>query len=223
MKSSGILNLIRNSFSKLKRINFLFSGSASYWERRYTKGGNSGSGSYGRLSLFKASVINEFVKENEIKTVIEFGCGDGHQLSLAQYPAYIGLDVSPTILQLCRQKFTNDSSKVFFVYNALIFKEHEFNADLGLSLDVIFHLIEDNVFHQYMTHLFTVSSRFVIIYSSNIEGKQNYHEKPRKFDEWIKTNRAEWKLIEKINNPYPYNPENSANTSQSDFYIYQRE
>lgn len=31
-----------------------FSGSASYWENRYVRGGNSGAGSYNRLSEFKA-------------------------------------------------------------------------------------------------------------------------------------------------------------------------
>ena len=62
--------------------------SKKYWEKRYLKGGDSGDGSYGKLAEFKAKVINRFVKENEIKTIIEWGCGDGNQLTYMNYPNY---------------------------------------------------------------------------------------------------------------------------------------
>ena len=74
--------------------------SKNYWEEHYQAGGNSGSGSYGRLASFKALIINEFVSENQISSVIEFGCGDGNQLALANYPEYVGLDVSPTTIKI---------------------------------------------------------------------------------------------------------------------------
>jgi hypothetical protein len=35
-----------------------FPGSASFWENRYREGGSSGPGSYGRLSEFKAEILN---------------------------------------------------------------------------------------------------------------------------------------------------------------------
>ncbi|MGD9858413.1 MAG: hypothetical protein AB7U20_26025 [Planctomycetaceae bacterium] len=60
-----------------------FTGSSDYWVRRYRKGRNSGGGSYGRLAEFKAQVLNDLVREHRIQTVIEFGCGDGNQLALA--------------------------------------------------------------------------------------------------------------------------------------------
>ena len=63
-----------------------FRGSAQYWETRYRTGGDSGAGSYGRLAKFKAESINGFVRENGIHSVIEWGCGDGSQLSLAGIP-----------------------------------------------------------------------------------------------------------------------------------------
>src|ERR1041385_8036217 len=80
-------------------------GSAQYWEARYREGGNSGDGSYGRLASFKAQVLNDFVARNQIRSVVEFGCGDGNQLSLAQYPKYLGLDVSPTAVLNCAARF----------------------------------------------------------------------------------------------------------------------
>ena len=87
------MSLLRNIFTN-KRHNEKWEGSAKYWELRYRRGGNSGAGSYNNLAKFKANFLNNFVIENHIKSVIEWGCGDGHQLSLASYPQYIGYDVS---------------------------------------------------------------------------------------------------------------------------------
>jgi len=71
-----------------------FANTGDYWQQRYARGGNSGDGSYGKLADFKAEVLNEAVKELGITSVIEFGCGDGNQLTLANYPAYTGVDTS---------------------------------------------------------------------------------------------------------------------------------
>lgn len=57
-------------------------------------GGNSGAGSYNKIAIFKAKIMNQFVAENDIQHVIEFGFGDGAQLMRAKYPEYTGLDVS---------------------------------------------------------------------------------------------------------------------------------
>ena len=57
-----------------------FTASDDYWEERYSKGKNSGAGSYNELARFKAEVLNGFVQKQNIRSVIEFGCGDGNQL-----------------------------------------------------------------------------------------------------------------------------------------------
>jgi hypothetical protein len=36
-----------------------------------------------------------------VRSAIEFGCGDGHQLTLVDYPRYTGVDVSETIVRHC--------------------------------------------------------------------------------------------------------------------------
>lgn len=87
--------------------------SADYWECRYEDGDTSGAGSYGRLAEFKAEVLNKFVKQHNIARVVEWGCGDGNQLSLAQYPRYIGFDVAHKSVEICRNKFKDDRSKSF--------------------------------------------------------------------------------------------------------------
>ncbi len=186
--------------------------SRDYWIERYNSGGNSGDGSQGRLAKFKAEVINSFVKENNIKTIIEFGCGDGRQLLLAEYPSYIGFDISYGALLRCIEIFAYDETKTFALhYNGE-------KAQLTLSLDVIYHLTEDDVYNDYMERLFNASTEFVIIYSSNYEEPQNYHQRRRKFSDWINT--KDWTLIKFIPNKYPY--DGQSGTSLSDFYIYKR-
>jgi len=199
-----------------------FTGTASYWQDRYNKGGTSGTGSYGRLCEYKAEIINTFVEKRAIADVIEFGCGDGNQLTRAQYKAYLGFDVSDKAVGMCQRAFATDSTK-----NFKHMKEYaDEKADLGLSLDVIYHLIEDEVFDAYMRRLFEASKHYVIIYASNDEKlNANYgghHVKHRKFTDWIDRNARDWQFIECVPNRYPFIALDPDNTSLSDFYFYQK-
>ena len=197
-----------------------FTNSASYWQNRYKAGGHSGDGSYGKLAAFKAKIINEFVQENKIQTIIEYGCGDGNQLKFANYPSYIGFDVSDVIIKKCINVFKKDASKAF----KLMTKYAGEKAELCLSLDVIFHLIEEDVFDTYMQRLMDSSEKFVIIYSSNTDKNQlnqSPHFKNRHFSKWIDKNRPSWVLESHISNNFPFTGD-EVNGSVSDFYIYQK-
>ena len=74
--------------------------SKKYWNDRYIKGGNSGKGSYNHLAKFKADVINSFIKHYKIKSIIDYGIGDGNQLKLfnTENLIYTGIDVSRFII-----------------------------------------------------------------------------------------------------------------------------
>ncbi|MEM8946006.1 MAG: class I SAM-dependent methyltransferase [Planctomycetota bacterium] len=200
-----------------------FRDSGSYWEDRYKQGGLSGDGSYGRLAEFKANFLNRFVTEQNIKTVAEFGCGDGNQLKLATYPKYVGLDVSATAIKLCAESFAHDDSKTFVNLGAELASDttSAIRAELVLSLDVIYHLVEDAVFHQYMESLFDTAERFVVIYSSNKEQPgQLPHVRHRKFTDWIRRHQSRWELVDEIPNIYPEDVRAEGATSHADFYVY---
>jgi cyclopropane fatty-acyl-phospholipid synthase-like methyltransferase len=203
------------ALSRLRR----FRGSKAYWEERYAKGDNSGAGSYNRLADFKAEILNGFVQKHDIQNVMEFGCGDGNQLSMAKYPRYTGFDVSETAVNLCKKRFENDTTKIFLPLNEYT---DEHRAELVLSLDVIFHLVEDAVFEEYVNRLFQSSTKFVIIYASDFDGKTIYHVRNRKFTKYIKEKIAGWDLTEHIPNRYPYSRFDLDNTSWADFYIYSK-
>jgi len=207
--------------SKLTLANGDVFRSVKFWEERYATGGDSGAGSYNKLAQFKAETLNKFIKDHAIQSVLEFGCGDGNQLSLAEYPQYLGFDVSQTIITHCREKFIGDKAKNFLLTTAYSGQK----AELTLSLDVIYHLIEDEVFHSYMTTLFAASLKYVIIYSSNSEQVAGFtnciHVKHRKFTDWMEKNAPEWKLTVFIPNKYPFS-QNRKKGSFADFYVYEK-
>ncbi|UES36763.1 hypothetical protein GFC08_02210 [Roseibium aggregatum] len=194
--------------------------STDYWRRRYKRNWDSGAGSYGQLAKYKANFLNNFVRINKVSSVIELGCGDGAQLDLAEYPQYVGVDISPVALDMCRSSFFDDMTKCFISYNLLKSMPRQ---DLSLSLDVIFHLVEDGVFERYMADLFASSNKFVIVYSSNRDEICSApHVRHRNFTPWIEHNLTEWSLIGYEPNVYPENPESPDQTSFADFFIYKK-
>ena len=179
--------------------------SAAYWDSRYARGGSSGAGSYGDLAQFKSRVLNAFVAEQNVKSVIEFGCGDGNQLALARYPEYIGYDVSANAIKRCRDAFDGDRTKKFGVLDENYRWSEQ--AELALSLDVIYHLVEDDVFEKHMKVLFQAASRFVIIYSDDQDLPRRYaHVRHRRFSSWVQQHVPDWRLVQHIPNEFPHGP-----------------
>ena len=197
--------------------------SKDYWEQRYREGRTSGAGSYNRLAEFKAVVINDFVKENGVRSVVELGCGDGNQLQYMDYDEYLGLDVSRTAIELCKKKYSDDPSKNFSVIDDGLRLDKKY--ELALSLDVIFHLVEDAVFEEYMGNLFSSSNKYVCIYSSNSDKQLKYfnlvkHVRHREFTKYADERFKDFELVSHIENRYPYKVLNQKNTSFADFYFY---
>jgi hypothetical protein len=157
--------------------------SQEYWEKRYKTGGNSGSGSYNQLAEFKADIINNFTATNNISSIIDYGVGDGNQLLLinTENRQYTGIDVSPTIIEKCKKLFAEDTTKRFVLSSDV----GQLQAELVLSCDVIYHLIEDRVYTDYMNKLFQMSTKYVIIYSKNEDIKHAQHVQFRKFQQYI--------------------------------------
>lgn len=206
----------RDILRPLRRLRF--PGSGTYWERRYAKGGTSGPGSYGDVSRFKADVLNSFVRANRVESVVELGCGDGHQLALTSFPRYVGLDVSKTAIRVCMSRFAEDATKSFIAYDPEAFcNRGAIEADLSLSLDVIYHLVEEGAFNRYMGLLFGSARNFVGIFSTDAPVPERAaHIRHRQFTSWVMENAPEWRLYERVDNPHK-GPESIA-----DFYFFAR-
>ena len=97
-------------------------------------------------------------------------------------------------------------------------------AELSLSLDVIYHLIEDDVFEKYISDLFTSSTMFVVAYSSNYDGTYStaVHVKHRRFTDWIEKYADQFTQLAHINNEFPYDENDPEGTSLAEFYIFKK-
>lgn len=233
-KNSVILNMQQEKLNLKKQVDLLKNqlniseinddsiNSARFWEKHYEENGNSGTGSYNALAQFKADFINLWLNDHHIESVIEFGCGDGNQLSLINYMDYTGIDVAPIIVERNKKKYIEDKSKKF--YNRYPKKTYMMQKyQLSLSLDVIFHLLEDAVFEEYMNDLFDSSEKYVIIYSSNHEEYTRWPEfRHRKFMKYIQENIVGFSLVEFVPNKHPHVIGEEDTTTESDFYIFKK-
>lgn len=200
------------------RQRLAYSDSATFWEQNYSQGLTSGTGSYGGLADGKRQFLNDLVRQRAVRSVIEFGCGDGNQLSLAEYPSYVGLDVSRTAIGLCQSRFAGDPSKSFFLYDGTCFTDRAgvFSADLAMSLDVVYHLTEDATFEAYLTHLFAAGRRFVVVYSTNMEKTGTPpHVRHRHFTPWVEANCPGWSLASVTRGP-------NTERARADFFVFER-
>ena len=191
--------------------------SAEYWESRYESGAWSGPGSYGEYAQFKADVINEFIRDHDVESVVEFGCGDGNQVALGEYPRYVGMDVADAAVDRCRERFADDATKRFEYYDPAAFDRHaDLNADLVLALEVVFHLVEDEVFEQTMRDIFETADRYVIVFSSNYEdpAPTEKHMRHRRFTDYVESEFPAFDLVDFVENPFE--------DRISDFYVYER-
>jgi SAM-dependent methyltransferase len=212
--------LTRTLGSAYRLISGPFPGSQDYWVRRYEKGGNSGPGSYSELAKFKARVLNGFVSEQKIASVIEFGCGDGNQLELAEYPSYRGFDVSPVAVERCRTRFASDSSKSF----GLLSEYAGETAELTLSLDVIYHLVEDRVFEAHLRSVFGAATRYVAIYSTNRDAPDDAglaHVRHRHFSDFVARELGSWKLLRNEKQPQEYSGDITS-SSLAEFFLFEK-
>lgn len=167
--------------------------SKEYWEERYSKGGNSGQGSYGSSANLKASVINTIIDKHTISTINDYGHGDGNNIALLKgYKQYTGYDVSKSARDRCILKFEKDTSKTF-----IHTKEQFKKADLALSLDVLYHLVEPDVYEDYLKSLFSKST-FVLIYAQDFDGDVSLHCRSRKFTTYIKNTFPDYTHIDTI-------------------------
>jgi len=172
-----------------------------YWELRYRLGATSGAGSYGANAEYKASVVNDCVHRFGVRTVLEFGCGDGNQLGYMDYASYVGLDVSKAAVKKCSKKFADDSSKCFRLYDPrqpLDMGQY----DMTVSLEVLMHITDEDDFVATLDHIFAHSRNLVVIQTSLypiVAYKPGSHERHRELLPYLE--KYEFTLAEKIIHP----------------------
>ena len=171
------MRIFRKAFRELfPQATKAFHNSTDYWQKRYYYGGNSGKGSYGEEALFKANFLNDLINDLNIDGVIELGCGDGNNANLYTPKFYFGFDISHDAIIDCRKMFKQKPN--FFCYEITasfpeeisVLKTHfKLNNPLVISFDVIFHLVEDKAYEDYLNKLEFCADHFILVYATDFD------------------------------------------------------
>jgi hypothetical protein len=146
----------------------------TYWEKRYADGKNSGSGSYGENATFKANIINRIIKEYECKDMVEFGCGDGNQMSLLTRIPYIGYDISKTIIQKNQIKYKTTPNVKFMDMDMC--GNYSLSADLSICVDVLFHLTIEDDWYKLIDHVCVAAKKVIVIVTNTEKIHEEYFQ-----------------------------------------------
>lgn len=196
-----------------------------YWDQRYRNLGGSGSGSRGRLAAFKAHTVNLLATKHGAKTCVDLGCGDGFLRQFYLFDKYVGVDTSFEAVKMCSGIYSQDD----YVHLTLDTQEYvsRLRMDMVLSMDVTFHILNDDPYRRYLDLLCAVG-RIVVLYAPNRTHQYMLNElgsiaphcyfRPTALD----LHDRGLQLIESIRCPWPaerYGPEHG---SHSNFYIFGR-
>lgn len=131
----------------------------SYWEERYKQGGVSGEGSVDKYRTWKWKIIDCYVKN--IDDVVDVGCGDISFWLGRECKKYTGVDISQTVIdknKLLRPnwEFIRASSDKFL---------EKLNSEIVFCFDVLFHIMDPEIFSKTLENICQYSSKFVFIYT----------------------------------------------------------
>lgn len=135
--------------------------SIEIWKKRPN---NSGLGSRGQLSNFKADFVSSFVKEHDIQNMIDFGCGDLHVSSLIEVSSYLGVDIVAHTIP--------ENPKVD-TFSATVSRFDEFECgepvDMVLCMDVLYHILENeqDYLKAALENMVRSTKKYLVIYAQD--------------------------------------------------------
>jgi hypothetical protein len=89
---------------------------------------------------------------------------------------------------------------------------------MTMSLDVLYHLVDINIWKTYLENLFTTSSKIVVIFATDIDKPASAHVLFRKYTQYIATHFKCWSLEPREPEP----PKEVQDGTSARFYVYQR-
>jgi SAM-dependent methyltransferase len=139
-------------------------------------------------------MIRLIARQLQAKCVVEFGCGDGALAATMYDLSYLGADISPDAIDMARRRIAAmPMPKPTADFLLLEHQSPEALAqqvcqklgqkpDIVLSCDVIFHLVEDDVFDAYMARLLGCGAQYAVIYSTEgTRGGGSAHVRHRQY------------------------------------------
>lgn len=142
----------------------------NYWDSWYSSSTNSGPGSQGKLQEFKINYLNKLFKQFEIKTVLDFGCGDGSLALGLHCRSYFGIDIAAKAIELCKKRVNRPGFSFecmhFFDYTPSII-ENKFPSGLDccICIDTLYHIFTKEILNKTLESLFSTGAKIVVLYT----------------------------------------------------------
>jgi SAM-dependent methyltransferase len=113
--------------------------------RRNLWGFSSGHGSLPSVTKGYRKFVENFIRNNSVKSVLDFGCGDWQFSRFIDFSNvdYVGVDVVPSLIQENSRKFSKENIKFFL--SPVRFSEL-LTTDLLIVKDVLQHFSNNEVF-----------------------------------------------------------------------------
>jgi len=143
-----------------------------YWEERYSRGRDSGSGSYGKNAAFKAEIVNRVIEDYHCKNMVEFGCGDANQMTLFTRIPYVGYDISSTIIERDKKKYADLPQSEFLIMD--MGADYSNIKDLSICVDVLFHLTIEEDWLKLIDHVCKAGKKMIVITTNTEEIREEY-------------------------------------------------
>ena len=130
-----------------------------YEKELWGRGKGSGAGSRPKFNAPYITFLENFLRDNNIKSVIDFGCGDWQ---FSQYidwgnVNYLGLDVVDSVIENNKKQFP----KYSFISDTTVFPYLE-NRELILIKDVIMHWPNEEII-SFLDKLITYDIKILLI------------------------------------------------------------
>lgn len=165
---------------KIKRLGQNY----DFWEKRYGGGGHSGAGRKGVQRWWKWKQISKYTNAQD---VIDIGCGDLDFWKGRKVKKYIGIDLSPSLLEKNKKK--RPTWKFKLGGGELT---HNISAQDVFCLEMLYHIMDDKIYLRILKNLIKYSKKhiFVLNWTRNpIERLEKYdgwhYQKHRDFDKYL--------------------------------------
>lgn len=148
-------------FSEIYRTN--------HWKAGNPNTPSSGEGSSPEKTKDYIKHLEEFINSNNIKSIIDYGCGDwafSHLINWGDIK-YMGVDCVESVISDCTNKYSTDN--IIFKYVPTIEKFYDEKADLLIIKEVFIHWTCDEI----VEFLKNVKNNFKYIWVANSFGQKS--------------------------------------------------
>jgi SAM-dependent methyltransferase len=136
-----------------------------FWNNRYKIAPElgSGPGSRGYCAWYKQELLKNFIKCNEISSILDVGCGDMEVLPKVKMEIaeikYIGLDISEYIVNKNSREYPKGE---FFVHD-IVQKKFDNQCELVVCFDVLLHQCDEQQFRSALRNLLNSTTQHALI------------------------------------------------------------